>query len=130
MRKDSGVVEKRIRAPHEGNAERLAVDFHEREVAQLGGELGIGGNFREVERFGEAGARDGSGDVAGGRDDVVVGSTATAELGYQVVARTHIGSGNLAVVSFFKRGEGGRIGGAFPDQQVQRIFLFLAGAEQ
>ena len=124
------VVEERVGAPHEGDAEGLATDFDEGKIAQFGRELRIGGNFCEVERLGEAGTGDGGGDIAGGRDDVVVGSAAAAQFGDEVVAGTHVGGGDFAVVSFFEGVDEGRIRVTFPDEKAEGVFAFVAGGEE
>ena len=110
-----GVVEQRIGAPNEGHAIDLIVLFDDGGVAELCGELWVGGDFREVEWSGESGFDDGSGDVAGRRDDVIVGGAAAAKLGDEFVAGAHVGCGDFAVMGLFEGGDEGRIGVAFPD---------------
>src|SRR5579883_1733036 len=50
-----------------------------------------------------------------------------AQLGNELVARAHVGRRHLAVMRFLELMNKGRIGVAFPNQQAQRRFLFLAG---
>ena len=130
LREGRGVIKKRIRAPHERDAVDLPVDVHQGKSRELRRELGIAGNFCEVERRGKSRGGDGGSHVARGRDDIVISSASAAKLGDQFVARSHIRGGNLAVIGFFEGLDEGRIGIAFPDKKVQSWRLLATGSNQ
>src|SRR4030088_3507352 len=76
---------------------------------------------------GQSGAGDGSSDIAGRRDHVVVGSASAAKFGDEIIAGAHVGSGDFAVMRFFKGTDKGFVRVAFPDQQTKR-FRFIAAS--
>src|SRR6267154_1043977 len=118
FRKYSGVIEERIRPPHERDAVDLAVGFDKRKVPEFGGELPVGRQLRKIEGRGEAGARNGGGDVAGGRDYVVIRSAAAAQFCDEFVAGAHKGRNDFTVMAFFERAYEGIVGITFPYQQA------------
>src|SRR5579863_6311709 len=70
---------------------------------------------------------DGSGDVAGRRNDVIVGGAAAAEFGDEFIAGAHVGGGDFAVVGEFKIVDEGRVGVAFPDEKTEGQLGWFAG---
>src|SRR5207245_10043052 len=102
-----GVIEKWIRAPHEGDAIDLAIGFDERQITEFGGELRVRGQLRKIERRGESGTSNGSSDIAGRRADMEVGSAASSQLGHQFVTGAHVGCDDFAVTVFLESTDDG-----------------------
>src|SRR6185295_19846241 len=122
-----GVVEKRIGSPDEGHTVGLIVGFDERRIAKPRRKLRIRRNFCEVEWGGESGADDGRGDIAGRRDDIVVGGAATAEFGNEFVAGAHVGGDDLAVMRFFEGMDESGVSVALPNEEAEGLLSLSAG---
>src|SRR5260221_1311694 len=105
-----------------------AISSRDRQIAQFRRKLRVGRQLGQIERRGQPGARDRRRDVARWRDDVIVRCAAPAQLGDKLVARAHIGRSDFTVMAFLERFYERGIGVAFPNQQTQRFFFFLASA--
>src|SRR3954464_3021922 len=103
MLENGGVINDGIRPPHERHAIYLTVCADEWQGSELCRELSIGGNLRYIERRCQPGSRDRGGDITGRRNPVVCPGAASAQLGHELVARSHVRSGDLTVILVFER---------------------------
>src|SRR5260370_3205143 len=94
-------------------------------MTQPGRELIVGRDLCKIEGRGETGADNRGGDVAGRRDDIVVGRAAAAQLRDEFVAGPHVRRNDFAVAGFLERVQEGWIGVAFPYEQAQSLCFLL-----
>ena len=86
-----GVINQRVRPPHERHAINLALHAHQGQGSELRRKLAVARKLRKIERRRQSRRRNRSRHIARRRDHVIVARAAAAQLGHQFVARSHVG---------------------------------------
>ena len=103
LRENGRVVNDRVGSPHERHAKHLAVHAHQWQGSELRGKLGVAGDFGRSSGAARPAYGDRSGHVARRRNHVIISGAAAAQFRHQFIARSHVGSGDFAVMLLFER---------------------------
>src|SRR5690349_19952476 len=95
-------MQKWIGSPHERDVVTLAVGSDQGQIAKFQRKRRLTRQLRKFQRRCKVGSSDGRGQVAGRRNNIVIRSAATTQLGNQFVARTLVRGGYLAMVALLE----------------------------